>query len=43
VVAKAEDPLKTTEQQLLAMLQNLLIERFHMRFHRESVTRLVSP
>jgi len=25
------------------MLQNLLIERFHMRFHRESVTRLVSP
>ena len=37
VVAKAEDPLKTTESQLLVMLQNLLIERFHMRFHRESV------
>jgi uncharacterized protein (TIGR03435 family) len=34
VVAKAEDPSKTTEQQLLSMLQNLLVERFQMKFHR---------
>jgi len=37
VVAKAEDPSKTTEGQLLVMLQNLLIERFQMKFHREPV------
>jgi uncharacterized protein (TIGR03435 family) len=37
VVAKAEDPLKTTEQQLLTMLQTMLIERFQMKFHREPV------
>jgi uncharacterized protein (TIGR03435 family) len=36
VVAKAEDPAKTTEPQLLAMLQTLLIERFQMKFHRET-------
>jgi uncharacterized protein (TIGR03435 family) len=35
VVAKAEDPAKTTEQQLLTMLQNLLVERFQLKFHRE--------
>jgi uncharacterized protein (TIGR03435 family) len=35
VVAKAEDPSKTTEQQLLAMLQNLLVERFQLKFHPE--------
>jgi uncharacterized protein (TIGR03435 family) len=34
VVAKAEDPSKATEQQLLTMLQNLLVERFQMKFHR---------
>lgn len=34
VVAKAEDPAKTTEQQLLAMLQTMLVERFQMKFHR---------
>ncbi|MBS1859416.1 MAG: TIGR03435 family protein, partial [Acidobacteria bacterium] len=33
VNAKAEDPAKTTQRQLLTMLQNLLIERFHLKFH----------
>jgi uncharacterized protein (TIGR03435 family) len=33
VVAKAEDPSKATEQQLLAMLQALLVERRQMKFH----------
>jgi len=36
VEAKAEDPSKATEQQLLEMLQGLLVERFQMKFHRES-------
>jgi uncharacterized protein (TIGR03435 family) len=36
VDAKVEDPTKATEAQLLQMLQGLLIERFHMKFHRES-------
>ena len=35
VMAKAEDPSKTTEQQLLTMLQNMLVERFQLKFHRE--------
>jgi uncharacterized protein (TIGR03435 family) len=35
VEAKAEDPGKTTEAQLLQMLQALLIERFKLKFHRE--------
>src|SRR5579871_3868072 len=35
VDAKAEDPSHTTEAQLLVMLQNLLVERFQMKFHRE--------
>jgi uncharacterized protein (TIGR03435 family) len=33
VQAKAEDPASTTRQQLLTMLQNLLVERFQMKFH----------
>ena len=33
--AKAEDPTKTSEKQLLQMLQALLIERFQMKFHFE--------
>jgi uncharacterized protein (TIGR03435 family) len=36
VVAKAEDPTQTTEQQLLTMLQNLLAERFQLKFHYEA-------
>ncbi len=36
VEAKAENPNKTTEQQLLTMLQNTLVERFQMKFHRET-------
>ncbi len=36
IEAKAEDP-KATEAQLLAMLQTLLIERFSLKFHRETV------
>jgi uncharacterized protein (TIGR03435 family) len=35
--AKAEDPRHTTEKQLLTMLQNLLIERFQMKYHLEPV------
>jgi uncharacterized protein (TIGR03435 family) len=37
VMAKAEDPSKTTEKELLTMLQNMLVERFQMKFHREAV------
>ncbi len=37
VEAKAEDPSHTTQAQLLAMLQALLIERFQMKFHREEI------
>jgi uncharacterized protein (TIGR03435 family) len=36
VEAKAEEPSKTTEQQLLTMLQNMLVERFQLKFHREA-------
>lgn len=36
IEAKAEDPTKATEQQLLEMLQNLLAERFQLKFHLES-------
>jgi uncharacterized protein (TIGR03435 family) len=35
VEAKAEDPARTTEQQLLEMLQRLLADRFKLKFHRE--------
>jgi uncharacterized protein (TIGR03435 family) len=35
VDAKAEDPRKATEAQLLTMLQNLLSDRFQLKFHRE--------
>jgi len=35
IEAKAEDPTKATEAQLLQMLQNLLVERFKLKFHRE--------
>jgi uncharacterized protein (TIGR03435 family) len=34
--AKAEDPSKATEEQLLQMLQALLIDRFQIKLHRES-------
>jgi len=33
VQAKAENPASATRQQLLAMLQNLLVERFQLKFH----------
>jgi uncharacterized protein (TIGR03435 family) len=36
IQAKADDPEHTTEKQLLAMLQALLVERFRMKFHREN-------
>lgn len=36
VEAKAEDPSRTTEPQLLTMLQNLLVERFELKFHYET-------
>jgi uncharacterized protein (TIGR03435 family) len=36
VQAQASDPAQATEQQLLAMLQNLLVERFQLKFHSEA-------
>ncbi len=36
VEAKAEDTSKATEQQLRGMLQNLLIDRFQLKFHRQT-------
>ena len=33
VQAKAENPATASQQQLLAMLQNLLVERFQIKFH----------
>jgi uncharacterized protein (TIGR03435 family) len=36
IEAKAEDPASATEEQLLQMLRALLIERFSLRFHRET-------
>jgi uncharacterized protein (TIGR03435 family) len=36
VQAQADDPSKTTEQQLLTMLQNMLVERFNLKFHHET-------
>jgi len=33
VQAKAENPASATKQQLLTMLQNLLVERFQIKFH----------
>lgn len=35
IVAKAENP-ETTDQQVRAMLQSLLEDRFHLRIHRET-------
>jgi uncharacterized protein (TIGR03435 family) len=37
VMAKADDPTKTTEKQLLTMLQNMLVERFQLKYHRQPV------
>jgi uncharacterized protein (TIGR03435 family) len=39
IEAKASDPAKTTEAQLLEMLQTLLVERFKLKFHRETSER----
>jgi len=39
VQAKAEDPSKATEAQLMEMLQNLLVERFKLRFHWQTAER----
>ena len=36
VNAKAEDPAKTTQKELLTMLQNLLVERFHLKYHYQT-------
>jgi uncharacterized protein (TIGR03435 family) len=36
IEAKAEDPTKATEAQLLEMLQTLLVDRFKLKFHREN-------
>jgi uncharacterized protein (TIGR03435 family) len=36
VQAKAENPEQTTEKELLEMLQDLLVERFQIKFHREN-------
>jgi len=37
VEAKAEDAKTATEQQLLKMLQSLLVDRFQLKFHNETV------
>ena len=37
--AEAENPAKTTKAQLQAMLQSTLVERFDLKFHRETVER----
>jgi uncharacterized protein (TIGR03435 family) len=34
--ARAEAPATTTQKQLLTMLQNLLVERFHLKFHYQN-------
>jgi uncharacterized protein (TIGR03435 family) len=39
VEAKAENPSKATEEQLLDMLRSLLVERFQLKFHREPTER----
>lgn len=36
IEAKVEDPTKVTEAQLYEMLQNLIVERFSVKFHRET-------
>ena len=36
VGAKAENPSKATQAQLLTMLQNLLVERFQLKYHRRT-------
>jgi uncharacterized protein (TIGR03435 family) len=36
VNARAGDPDKTTQKELLTMLQNLLVERFHLKYHYET-------
>ena len=36
VNARAENPDKTTQKELLTMLQNLLVERFQMKFHYQT-------
>jgi uncharacterized protein (TIGR03435 family) len=39
IEARAENPASTTEHQLLEMLQTLLIDRFQLKFHRETVDK----
>jgi uncharacterized protein (TIGR03435 family) len=39
IEAKAEDPRTTTEDQLRRMLQTLLVDRFQLKFHRETVEK----
>jgi uncharacterized protein (TIGR03435 family) len=36
VNARAEDPAKTTQKELLTMLQNLLVQRFQLKFHYQN-------
>ncbi|HTS77461.1 MAG TPA: TIGR03435 family protein [Bryobacteraceae bacterium] len=37
IEAKVEDPMNTSQAQLLARLRNLLIDRFALKFHRQTV------
>jgi uncharacterized protein (TIGR03435 family) len=37
IEAKVDDPTRTTEDQLLRMLQALLADRFKLKFHRENI------
>jgi len=39
IEAKLEDPKSATQQQLLSALQKLLIDRFQLKFHRETIDK----
>jgi len=41
VEAKTDGPLKTIEKQLITMLQNLLVERFQLKFTKSLPRRIV--
>jgi len=39
VQAKAENPSKATQKDLITMLQNLLIDRFQLKYHQETIQK----
>jgi uncharacterized protein (TIGR03435 family) len=36
IEAKSEDDIKATREQLLQMMQNFIVQQFHLKFHRET-------